>query len=52
MKEAEYLDAIENFIESLVNTRHLDPETLYRIAGSMCTARYNRLAALDPDRNR
>ena len=47
MKETEYLDVIENFIESLAYSRHLDVETLYRIAAAMCTARFNHLAEIN-----
>ena len=48
----ELLPAIDNFLISLVNTRHINEQELYEAVAKMCNARANRLAGLDPDRNR
>ena len=41
-----------DYIESLVNTRHVDEQELMGAVASMCQLRASRLAALDRDRNR
>jgi hypothetical protein len=46
------IPSVENFLDALINTRHLDEQELYRFVARMCNARANRLAGLDPDRNR
>ena len=38
--------------DSLVNTRYVDEQEMFGAVASMCQLRANRLAALDPDRNR
>ena len=48
----ELLPHIENYLIALVNTRHLDEQELFAAVASMCQRRVNRLAALDPNRNR
>ena len=48
----ELLPHIENYLIALVNTRFVDQQELFQAVASMCQARANRLAALDPQRNR
>ena len=52
MTTKKLLPFIMDYLESLVNTRHLDEQELMGAVASMCQLRANRLAALDPDRNR
>lgn len=52
MIETEYIFAIENFIDALSYSHRLDKQRLYQLAAEMCTKHSNRLAALDPDRNK
>ena len=52
MLENEYIPAIENFIDALAYSHRLDEQRLYKLAAQMCTRNSNRLAALDPDRNK
>ena len=52
MKATDVLVSVENFLDALVNTRHLDEQELYDAVAKMAIARTNRLAGLDPDRNR
>ncbi len=48
----ELLPQIDNFLISLINTRYINEKELYEAVAKMCTAHANRLAGLDPDRNR
>ena len=48
----ELLPHIENYLIALVNTRYVNEQELFDAVASMCHRRANRLAALDPDRNR
>ena len=50
--ENEYIPAIENFIDALAYSHRLDKQRLYKLAAEMCTRHFNRLEALDPDRNK
>ena len=50
--EREMLSSIENFIDSLINTRFLDEQEMYDMVWHMAEQRVNRLRALDPQRNR
>ena len=50
--EAEYVYAIENFIDALAYSHQLNDQKLYKLAAEMCTRNSNRLEALDPDRNK
>ena len=50
--EREMLSSIENFIDSLINTRFLDEQEMYDMVWHMAEQRVNRLRALDPNRNR
>ena len=50
--EREMLPSIENFIDSLINTRFLDEQEMYDMVWYMAEQRVNRLRALDPNRNR
>ena len=52
MTTKELLPFIQDYLESLVNTRHVDEQELFGAVASMCAMRANRLAALDPDRNK
>ena len=52
MTTKELLPYIQDYLESLVNTRHVDEQELFGAVATMCQMRANRLAALDPDRNR
>ena len=48
----ELLPHIENYLIALVNTRYVDEQELFAAVATMCQKRANRLAALDPARNR
>ena len=48
----ELLPHIENYLVALVNTRYVNEQELFAAVATMCQQRANRLAALDPDRNR
>ena len=48
----ELLPHIDNYLISIVNTHYVDEKDLYGALATMCQMRANRLAALDPDRNR
>ena len=52
VKTKDLLDSIENFLNALSYTYHVDKRELFELAGAMCTSEANRLRALDPDRNR
>lgn len=52
MTTKELLPYIQDYLESLVNTRHVDEQEFFGALASMCQLRANRLAALDPARNR
>ena len=46
------LPQIENYLIALVNTRYVDQQELFASVGAMCIQRADRLASLDPQRNR
>ena len=48
----ELLPYIETYLIALKNTRYVDEQELFAEAGAMCLQHANRLAALDPDRNK
>ena len=48
----ELLPHIENHLITLVNTRYVNEQELFGAVASMCQLRADRLAALDPERNR
>ena len=48
----ELLPHIENYLIALVNTRYVDEQELFGAVATMCQLRSDRLAALDPQRNR
>ena len=48
----ELLPSMDNFIQAVVHTRAIDEQEFYRAIADMCNAQANRLAGLDPDRNR
>ena len=48
----ELLPHIENYLIALVNTRYVNERELFGAVATMCHRRANRLAALDPQRNR
>ena len=48
----ELLPHIENYLIALVNTCYVDEQELFGAIATMCQLRANRLAALDPQRNR
>ena len=50
--EKQMLPSIENFIDSLINTRFLNEQEMYDMVQRMAEQRVNRLRALDPLRNR
>ena len=52
MKIKDILPYIEDYIISLVNTRHFDEKELFEAVAELCQRRVNRLTASDPDRNR
>ena len=52
LMEKEMLPSIENFIDSLINTRFLNEQEMYDMVQRMAEQRVNRLRALDPLRNR
>ena len=49
--EKEMLSSIENFIDSLINTRYLDKQEMYDLVWHMAEQKVNRFRALDPARN-
>ena len=48
----ELLPHIENYLIALVNTRFVNEQELFEAVALMCQRRANRIAALDPARNR
>lgn len=52
MSEKEYLQSVENFIQALVYSRHLDEQEMYDLVWHMAEQRVNRLRALDQERNK
>ena len=44
--------SVENFINALSYTYHVDEQELFRAVADLCTRHANRLDALDPARNR
>ena len=52
IKTTDLLESIENFLSALSYSYHVDEQELYQLTAAMCTSRANRLAGLDPDRNR
>ena len=48
----ELLPHIENYLVALINTRYVDEQELFEALADMCQRRANRLAGLDPDRNK
>ena len=52
MKATDVLISVENFIDAVASTRFIDEQELYEAVAKMATARANRLAGLNPDRNR
>ena len=50
--EKKYLVSIENFIDALVYSHHLDEQEMFDLVWRMAEQRVNRLRALDPQRNR
>ena len=48
----ELLPRIDDYLCALVNTRNVDQQELFAAVASMCQKRANRLAALDPNRNK
>lgn len=48
----ELLPHIDSYLCALVNTRYVDQQELFSAVASMCQKRANRLAALDPARNK
>ena len=48
----ELLPHIENYLIALVNTRYVNEQELFGAVATMCQLHADRLAALDPDRNR
>ena len=49
--EKQMLESIENFIDSLIYSRHLDEQEMYDLVWDMAERKVNRLRALDPARN-
>ena len=52
IKTNDLLESIENFLNALSYSYHVDERELLELTGQMCRARVNRIDALDPDRNR
>ncbi len=50
--ENEMLPSVENFIDALVYSHHLDEQEMFDLVWYMAEQRVNRLRALDPARNR
>ena len=44
--------SVENFINALSYTYHVDKQELYRATADMCTREANRLDSLGPARNK
>jgi hypothetical protein len=52
LKSKDMISSIENFLDALINTRHLDELELWEYVRAFSEMKVNRLRALDPDRNR
>ena len=52
MTPKDLMQSVENFISALSYSYHVDEQELLQAIADMCTARVNRLTALDPSRNR
>lgn len=50
--EKQMLSSIENFIDALIYSRHLDEQEMYDLVWDMSERKVNRLRALDPSRNK
>ncbi len=50
--EKEMLPSVENFIDALVYSHHMDEQEMFDLVWFMAEQRVNRLRALDPQRNR
>ena len=48
----ELLPYMEDYLIAIVNTRHVDEQEFFAAVGAMCQLHADRLAALDPERNR
>ena len=48
----ELIPSVEDYLDSLVYSRHVDEQELFALVLKMCVRRLNRLRALDPMRNR
>ena len=48
----ELLPSVDNFIQAVISTRFIDEQDFYKAIANMCNAKANRLAGLDPQRNR
>ena len=49
--EKQMISSIENFIDALIYSRHLDEQKMYDLVLHMTKQRVNRLRAIDPLRN-
>ena len=52
MKTEDLMLSLENFISALSYTYHVDHHDLLIATADMCQREANRLASIDPDRNK
>tara|TARA_B100001559_G_scaffold279028_1_gene251330 strand:+ start:81 stop:236 length:156 start_codon:yes stop_codon:yes gene_type:complete len=50
--EKQILPSIENFVNAVINSRHLDEQEMWDLVWHMAEQKVNRFRALDPARNR
>ena len=52
MQAKDVVVSVDNFIAAIISSRHVDELELYQEVAKLCNSNINRLAGLDPDRNR
>ena len=48
----ELMPSVEDYLDSLVYSRHVEEQELLALVQKMCVRRLNRLQGLDPQRNK
>ena len=52
LKAKDMIESIENFVDALISSRHIDEKELWEYIRAFAEMKVNRLNAIDPDRNR
>ena len=52
LKAKDVISSVENFVDALISTRHIDEQELWEYVRAFAEIKCNRLRALDPQRNR